>query len=459
MTPGDSGLSAPVPDIGRRVSFAVRLTLATATIGFVHPPITTAQETCHFTSVLGLEGLEISGHLCANAGLHANEGVSGAARIRCGGQADDGYAIIPPALYTEPDSFPGSTYYFVTVDRAAGIATLKLRDRDGIVLGEWPEGSLPHPDFAWKLSSANTLEVECRSGWPLDHATGPFPLADGDSAVVINFAGNASSGARQTDLLIGAGGPPIRATLINTSFDGLTTLDRFQRYFWRGGMTRLKGRVLMEPMAGLGLAVKTLSSSGPVVIGSGKYPMGIYTTGTLDLSSSNWIVVGSVIAMDDVTFGGNGTIFSLAHLGRRVPPFLGGWPNFCHTPFPTDPGPGMAVDAVRPVAPTIVLTAGRPTRIVLPATATEGPGGLPLRRSGGEHSMTALTILILDVAGRRVAEVTGRPVDNPGDATTKSLEFEWDGLASSGNRATPGLYFARSSESSGFVTRRLLLVH
>jgi len=464
--------------IGRRVAIVCLVAIMTAPFGLVQPPTALGQPSCHLNGVLGVSNIRISGQLCANASLHANGDLDGARRVRCGGLAGTSYTIFPPPFYTEPDSFPGSTCYEVLARRIAGAPILELRDRHGLTLESWPDGTSPHPDIVWKLTPGNLLEIECRSGWPFDAATGIFPPTAGDSAVIVNFAAATPFVYGVTNLTIGAGGPPIRATLINTRFVGATPNDRLSQFYWIGGTTILKGRVQMEPVAGLGLAVKHLISSGPVAIGSGNYPIGIYSTGTFDFSSSNWIITGSVISLGDIEFRGHGTLFSLAHLGRRVPQFLRGWPYFCYTPFPVNPEgaadvsvmtvapeapvvmaapevPEITVTPAPPAMPMVLVNSGDPVRIVLSTTTTEKTGARQVTSLKAEDFVT---VSIVDITGRRVADLIGRRSNRRGGEAEGSIEFEWDGRTAHGTLASPGHYFARSGNSPGVAVRRLMVV-
>ncbi len=98
------------PGISQRRRLTGIVIAAAAALGLVHLPMAAGQQTCGLNTLLGIQDVRISGHLCTNAGLHANGDFDGAERIRCGGVGDVGYTILPPPLYTEPDSFPGCTY-------------------------------------------------------------------------------------------------------------------------------------------------------------------------------------------------------------------------------------------------------------------------------------------------------------------------------------------------------------
>jgi hypothetical protein len=217
----------------------------------------------------------------------------------------------------------------------------------------------------------------------------------------------------------------------------------------------------MEPVAGLGLAVKNLVSSGPVSVGSEQIPIGVYSTGGIELSSSNWTVTGSLIALGNVEFGGNGTILALSHLERRVPPFLRGWPYFCYTPFPTDPGRATTVTpaatrlGVESVTSTLFVSSGDPVRITLPAARMEAAA---MRGVAGFSGEGLVGVSIVDITGRQVAELGGHRSSDHEDPSAAIIEFSWNGRTASGTLASNGLYFARSAESQGGVARRILVV-
>lgn len=200
-------------------------------------------------------------------------------------------------------------------------------------------------------------------------------------------------------------------------------------------MRRRWGRRLHHPSSSTLHGTRLVSRLHlPVQIGSENYPIGIYSTGGLKLSSSNWTVTGSLIALGNVDLGGSGTIGALAHLEQRVPPFLRGWPYFCYTQFPN--GPSLAT------TPT-------------PTATVEAGAGRQLAESIGASQVS---VSILDITGRRVAELTGRRSSVHGDQPPAPIEFAWDGRTDSGALVPPGLYFARADGSPGVSARRLLVI-
>ena len=109
-------------------------------------------------AILILGDIDIKGNICLDGGAHANGTITGGGHFTCGGTYDEGYIVKPPVVYTEPDSFPGATYYYVTAERVGATNKLYIKDRNGTTLRDYPSvafGATPHPDFTWAYNQGS----------------------------------------------------------------------------------------------------------------------------------------------------------------------------------------------------------------------------------------------------------------------------------------------------------------
>jgi len=214
----------------------------------------------------------------------------------CGDQLSHGYQIKPPRAYTEPDSFPRATYYYVKATDVAG-PLAEVLDRNG--------KSLVPPRF---------IPVTVKAGrylYSLDpnHLSGPlsyFPLAAGDVGVVVNFAEKVVGHGGLADIDIVNGGTDVACTIINTSFHGVTKADRLNTAMWSGGDVTLKAKSTFLPAIGITMIAHNLKrANADVVLGTANSCGLTYVTGDMLLGNGNAEVNGTVICLGSIELTGN----------------------------------------------------------------------------------------------------------------------------------------------------------
>jgi len=106
-----------------------------------------------------------------------------------------------------------------------------------------------------------------------------------------------------------------------------------------------------------------------------------------------------------------------------------------------------ALASVPGTAPVAAASSGAPVLRASPNPST----GL-VRLSADLPASGRATLTILDTAGRRVRQLTvTRAASGP-------VEFDWDGTATNGGRAAPGIYLARLRWTGGAAQAKILLV-
>jgi hypothetical protein len=172
---------------------AMRIT-ATGQVGTITRRIVllgSAPPTALDLAILTGRNLRATGNLCLQGRAHANDDANfgaGDRRLRCGGTYTERFRLTPPALYTEPDSFPGATYYFLRGMRVGSNTYAKIYDADmnditsviGDSLGGIVSYAASSKTFTYTFANANISKY-------FADPDGKFARAPGDHAVVVNF--------------------------------------------------------------------------------------------------------------------------------------------------------------------------------------------------------------------------------------------------------------------------------
>lgn len=282
-------------------------------------------------AMLAMHDVELKGNICLDGHLHANGTLTGSGHLSCGGTSDSQYPIIPPAVYTEPDSYPGATYYYVTV-RSGPKDTLVILDRNRATLSSYVKGTTtptPHPHIDWSYTKGTkTLQFDVKPTDAFDQVSGPFPRLGADSTVVINFGGLANSAHLLTDMTIHeTGSSVIESTIINTRFTGISTADRVDHDMWTGGKIETKTKAVFVPRYCIALICQEIHGNAQVTLGTDADPALTYVMALVDASTGQWTVVGSLICLWDIDVGGGVNLTYRHAFISCLPPYLEyNWP-------------------------------------------------------------------------------------------------------------------------------------
>ena len=252
----------------------------------------------------------IGGRLCLKGDGYiggAATGVDGTGEpaIGCGGCYSLGPGWDAPAIYTDPEHFPGATYYYVRITLVDQRFHSVIYDRNGIDItgGNSLDGLMSY-DSSTKtfgfLFNSSTLIARY-----FDDATGVFRREPGDLSVVVNF-GEAPiadpPGAEGVTALSfdRAGSAVVRATIVNTRFVGEGESARLNPSGWKGGRISVKS-VTFEPKNGLAIVGHDMQKFGSssAILGTSSAPALIYLTRDAIELQLSFAVTGSMICLRD----------------------------------------------------------------------------------------------------------------------------------------------------------------
>jgi hypothetical protein len=268
---------------------------------------------------------------------HANGDMDGS-HFRGSGTYDNGYEIRPPAAYTEPDSFPGATYYYVTANATPNPDELYIKDRNGTTLATYlKNGAAVHSEFSWDISPSRILQVNVdqNGNGPhvFDYNVGPFAHQGADHAVVINFGQGTINQHDRTNLNMQSTGnvdEPIEATIINARYTGGNLpLDRYNKANWYGGTLDMYTNLLFEPRYCIATITKSIDhANASNQFGSQAHPALVYVMGDVPQSGGQFTVVGSLLMLGDAYFGGGTNLaFNKAFIDCLPPVLKTNWPS------------------------------------------------------------------------------------------------------------------------------------
>jgi hypothetical protein len=287
-------------------------------------------------AILALGDIDTGGNICLDGHAHANGDMDGDHfRDDCPGTYDGGYTILPPPAYTEPDSFPGATYYYVTAQRTP-TKELYVKDRNGATLFTYTHPASPHPEITWDINNSQVLSIDYKLNGPgphaLDDTIGVFVMQGADTAVVVNFGEGTPGKHDITEILVQATGnveAVITSTVINARFTGTTVADRLDEDFWVGGNTELKTATTWAPRLCISMIMKSLDKANSQVnLGIPARPALSYIMGDADWSNGQFSITGTVIALGDMSFGGGVNLtYNRAFIGCLPPALRENWPT------------------------------------------------------------------------------------------------------------------------------------
>ena len=285
-------------------------------------------------AILALGSITTRGNVSLVGHAHANGDMDGNHFVPGSGTFDGEYVLTPPPAFTEPDSFPGATYYFVTAERVPS-KTLFVKDRNGDTLASFPFGTSPHSEITWDINNANVLTFDYKLNGPgphaLDDSLGVFIRQGADSAVVINFGQGTPTKHVATNLIVQASGnvaATIKPTIINARFTGTTNEDRLNKGFWVGGEIDLKTATTFAPRLCVSGIFKRLDkTTAQAAIGTPSRPCLTYIMGDVDWSAGQFTMYGTLIALGNMLFGGGTNLnYDSGFISCLPPSFRDNWP-------------------------------------------------------------------------------------------------------------------------------------
>jgi chitodextrinase len=251
----------------------------------------------------------IGGRLCLKGDGYiggAATGVDGTGEptIICGGCTSLGPGRDAPAIYTDPDHFPGATYYYVRITMEGQRFHSVIHDRNGVDI----TGDNSLDDLMSYSSSTRTFEFRFNTSALItryfDDATGVFHRAPGDQSVVVNFGeapiADPPGGDGVTSISLGGAGMVVRATIVNTRFVGVGESARLDPSAWKGGGISVKS-VTFEPRNGLAIVGHVMQKFGSssTVLGTTASPALVYLTRDAVELQLSFAVTGCMICLRD----------------------------------------------------------------------------------------------------------------------------------------------------------------
>jgi hypothetical protein len=308
---------------------AMRIT-ATGQVGTITRRIVllgSAPPTALDLAILTGRNLRATGNLCLQGRAHANDDANfgaGDRRLRCGGTYTERFRLTPPALYTEPDSFPGATYYFLRGMRVGSNTYAKIYDADmnditsviGDSLGGIVSYAASSKTFTYTFANANISKY-------FADPDGKFARAPGDHAVVVNFGASPPNPPDVLSIVTFNGNAVVHATILNTRYVGAGSGDRLNSASWRGGSVTLR-RVTFEPYYGIGIAAHNFVKSGSsnVLVGTAPAPSLVYATRNVSGLNASFTLRGGIFCLADWSSASNPTVIHDPGYVADLPDFL-----------------------------------------------------------------------------------------------------------------------------------------
>lgn len=284
-------------------------------------------------AILALGNIETRGNITLVGQAHANMAIDGS-HFQGDGTFDGGYVLKPPPAFTEPDSFPGATYYYVTAQRAP-TEELYIKDRNDSTLFTFVGNVTSHAELTWAIDNNRVLTINYNMGngvpHALDPAAGIFVKSGSDTAVVINFGRGTPGKHDLTNINLSATGSvneTIKPTIINAKFTGATNEDRLNKTFWAGGTIDIGVKATFEPENCFAvIAWEIKKTTATVSLGTATHPALSYVMGDVDWTAGQFTIHGTLIALGNMSFGGGTNLNYNRNFIACLPPALRlNWP-------------------------------------------------------------------------------------------------------------------------------------
>jgi hypothetical protein len=258
----------------------------------------------------------------------------GNVHLSCGTYTS-GFDITPPPVYTEPEYYPGSTYYYVVGNRIGPKYQARIFNAAGLDITTALGDSL-HQDDTHHITSYHagrqafiySFDDPAALTHYFDGTTGIFSMAPGDSAVVVNFGqppmvnppGVNGTAELEFD---GDAASMIHATILNARFTGATLEQRVDPAYWTGGVTTLK-QITFEPYLGIAILSASFQKVGGshTQVGTTEWPALVYVTNDVEDMNSNYSMVGAITCLGDWNSTGGPNIEFDAGFLEHLPGYL-----------------------------------------------------------------------------------------------------------------------------------------
>jgi hypothetical protein len=248
-----------------------------------------------------------------------------------GGSYDDGYAVTPPPIYTEPQYWGDkTTYYKVICVPVSGMTA-----RGDIYKFDWDtstfvllQGSGFPENMVKGPGQAGVYEITINSQNVVFYFTTVFLKDPGDLAVVVDFGQPDASGATITDLVLPSTTAfEIPATIINTRFEGVSEYERTLPCApgWKGGTVTFRASGTFAPDNCVALIVHNLGSAqgqqpnARGSLGTAAKPALTYVTGTVNGIKGDLQVWGALIALCDINTQGGPAVHHMPQVLDCLP--------------------------------------------------------------------------------------------------------------------------------------------
>jgi len=285
-------------------------------------------------AILALGNIDTRGNITLEGQAHANGDMDGDHFVGSG-TYDGGYVITPPVAYTEPDSFPGATYYYITAQKAP-TEELYIKNRNDSTLYTIAANTPIYSGLTWGINNGRMLTINYNMNGPGPHAFDPaagiFVKNGADTAVVINFSQGTPNKHDLTTINISATGnvgESIKPTIINAKFTGTTNADRLNKTFWTGGPINITVTATFEPELCISMIVKEIAKSAAQPnIGTPARPALTYIMGDVDWTAGQFTIYGTLVALGNMSFGGGANLHYDRGFISCLPPALRlNWPD------------------------------------------------------------------------------------------------------------------------------------
>jgi hypothetical protein len=248
------------------------------------------------------------------------------------GTYDEGYSIDPPAVYTDPDAFPGSTFYRVIGEQISPNRAKALIEKWDRVAQQWVRtDSLSGNDFQYVPPDAQYPDGQYRFAFKkqgnnpiteiyFNYSHGPFRLdqAAGDSSVVIDFGWPTPGKQTVTHIEFhNSTLDPLRSTIINTRFTGITDEQRIESCggWWVGGNVTFGSKVVFAPENCVAMIATQLGPeqgqqpNAQGQLGTEDRPALTYVTGNVEGLKGDLQIYGALISLCDINSQGGPDVF------------------------------------------------------------------------------------------------------------------------------------------------------
>ncbi len=255
----------------------------------------------------------------------------------------DGFQVTPPAIRTEHQYYPSTTYYYVVGRPSAGAQDAAwIMSPDSVTwepLGN-PKYTLRTGYSVYKVdtllinytnpidySFSNDAEIAAMFDW----TTGQCKrnTVKGDQFVVVNFGEYILGAVPRTATLDITAATPIKSAIFNTRYKPSAYPDTslsglLKTVNWEGGNNTFK-QIVMTPENGIAFIIHNYDNPGNsnMSIGTAAKPCVCYVTGSVGKWTANGAFYGTLVVLGNITdMAGTPDFFYKSEYQIGLPPYL-----------------------------------------------------------------------------------------------------------------------------------------